>query len=210
MKTFAAEKCRPFAGNLRVYHLRIAETNDHCRKLAIRLALPQLTFHAFAVEQWQKTALANIRTQHLDCVPPIEVQNDIGIRAFAKTFLRVGSIPGNSFTTGEENGNDGKTNERQFFHDFNKSLARNRFEFIRKRLVILANPVPCSIERESRASNSRCVLFTCNCRSRADRRLRHEWFGVPRLRGPPGGTANKNGAHVSARAVRVLRCSGAL
>jgi hypothetical protein len=133
LKTFALQECGPIAAHLQVNRRRMVEADDHSCQSAIRLAFRQFALHALAIEHEKETRLARVWTKHLDRIPTIEMQNHISGGAFAEMSLRVRRIFRNSFTTGEENGSNGKTSERQFFHDINKSLARNRFDLIRQR-----------------------------------------------------------------------------
>ena len=115
LEALRGEQRIPFAGVLRFQRKREKKTQDDDRKIVVHALGFQLRINVSARQDRKKTTFARLRSQQVNGVPTIELENNIGLRIFVKTWSVVGYGLGlGGFTSGQQQRgeHDGKQTDR--------------------------------------------------------------------------------------------------
>ena len=115
LEALRGEQRIPFAGVLGLQLKREKKAQDDDRKIVVHALGFQLRINVSARQDRKKTTFARLRSQQVNGVPTIELENNIGLRIFVKTWSVVGYGLGlGGFTSGQQQRgeHDGKQTDR--------------------------------------------------------------------------------------------------
>ncbi len=101
MKPLCAQQLLPLVRERGDLAIGIGVAKDHHGEITREDAMFQFTFDLGPGEQGQKTILARVRAGHLDGLPAVEVQDDVG----ALLFVEPSEADGGARSGNQQNGN---------------------------------------------------------------------------------------------------------